>query len=124
MVHSVEIGTTAGGLKCVGIVIETESLSELTCLSGVLRNMLFVPLVFNKVGPARPNFGVINPATLKLKTEIHINCEETQVQPPGEKVWIALGETETDVHTGCPQELDPSLEEGCDQDGDRLDIPA
>ena len=94
------------------------------CLSGVLRNVLFVPLVFDKVGLARPNFRVINPATLKFKTEIHIDHEETQVQPPGEKVWITLGETETDVHTGCPQELNPSLEEGCNQDGDRLDIPA
>jgi len=33
------------------------------------------------------------------------------------------GGTTMDTHTGYPQELDPSLEGGCDQDGGRPDIP-
>src|ERR1700753_2541407 len=48
----------------------------------VLRDVLDVPLVFNKVGRPGPKFEIVYPSAFELEPKVCIDCDERRVQPP------------------------------------------
>ena len=85
--------------------------------------MFSVLLVANEVGPSGADFWIIDTTIFEFEAEIRIDCEETSIEPPDERVSAILRKIVRSRRTGCLQGPDPSPEEGCDLDGDTPGTP-
>jgi len=72
-----ETGTAASSLKTREYDNQDgESRRAHLHLGGLLRNLFGILLVFNKIGPPRPDVRIAYPTTFKLEVEICIDRKE------------------------------------------------